>query len=377
MTDSSDRRILGVNGIRLIGNLGGVGRVIEAILRCMDELPHPFDEIRVYSPAPLGPDVQLPTCAHSVVIPSRLPPGLWEQIILPRVHGAKHLLLCPSYVVPVAAWCPMLLIHHGSYEGFPIDYSWWTKTKARVAYQLSAWRAPLVSTVSAHSKRDIMRFYRVAEEKIEVIPNGIDTELFRPIEDTGLKQDWRRRNLGEDIPFILYVGRPDYRRNIPNLVKAFSKAKQAQNLPHKLVLIGTVFQRIPLEAIIRDAGAENDVVCIPHATHEEIALAYNASEMLVYPSSYEGFGMPVLEAMACGTPVISMNNTAFPEFAGGVAELLDDAEVDTLESAMLSLHNDPARREEMAAAGVRRAAEYDWHVVTKRYIELMTRLIEE
>ena len=101
-------------------------------------------------------------------------------------------------------------------------------------------------------------------------------------------------------------------------------------------------------------------------------LAYNAADLLVYPSSYEGFGMPVLEAMACGTPALALDNTAFPEFAGGVALLLENADVATLAGGISSLLSDANLRAQMAEAGPKRAAAYDWKVVAARYLELMT-----
>src|SRR5689334_8936816 len=100
-------------------------------------------------------------------------------------------------------------------------------------------------------------------------------------------------------------------------------------------------------------------------------LGYNACGMLVYPSFYEGFGIPVLEAMACGTPVITLDNTAFPEFARGVACLLDNAEIATLQHGIDKVLSNPALRQQMSQAGPGRAAAYDWRLVTRRYLELM------
>lgn len=367
--------ILGVNGIRLIGMRTGVGRCLEAILRCMGELDHPFSEIRVYTPKPLDDSVKLPSCAQNVVLPSPLPLGLWEQFVLPRTHGTKNLLFCPSYVVPILARCPTLLIHHGSYEGYAQAFPWWSRTKARMIYQLSARRATLVSTVSQHSKQDIIRFYGVAPEKIHVIPEGVDTQLFRPIKVAKQLTDWKHRIFGEDVPFLLYVGKPTRRRNLPNLIKAFGLLKREQGVPHKLLLVGTTLSGSPFELIIRQLELESAVLGLRFMSHEELAIAYNACEMLVYPSSYEGFGMPVLEGMACGTPTIALNNTAFPEFAGGVVPLLQDAEVSTLKSAISKLLCDQTWRERMLREGPRRAAGYDWHLITRRYIALMIRLV--
>jgi len=280
--------------------------------------------------------------------------------------------LCPSYIIPFAARCPTFLIHHGSYEGYPQAFPWWPRTKARMLYRLSARRATTVTTVSHYSKRDMVRFYGMPAEKIHVVPNGVDTGRFHPVRDAELLAGWRRRFLGEDVPFFLYVGRPSSRRNLPNLFAAFGALKNERRLPHKLLLIGTGLEGISLDPIIDGLGLGSHIVRVPHADHADIALAYNAGEMLVYPSSYEGFGMPVLEAMACGMPAIALDSTAFPEFAGGVALLLPDARVETLKAAMAGLLDDADRRRQMGVAGPLRAAAYEWSLITRRYLDLMT-----
>lgn len=369
--------ILGVNGIRLVSNRSGVARAIEALLQCMSELPHPFTDIRVYTPRPLDAQVRLPANVTLVVRPSPLPPAAWEQITLPRAHGSRAPLFCPSYVVPLLARCPMLLAHHGSYEGYADRadvFSWWARTKARVAYELSAHRADVVCTVSEYSRRDMARFYHMSAERIHVVPEGVDTRLFRPIDDDGSLRAWRRRTLGEDVPFILYVGKPTKRRNLPNLLEAFARLRRERHLPHKLLLIGTALPGTSFASMIASLGLGDVVVTVPHAPHDEIALAYNACSTMIYPSSYEGFGMPVLEAMACGAPVIALNNTAIPEFAGGVASLLPDASVETLARGIEDLLGDEARRIQMRTDGPVRAARYDWRIVTQQYLDLLTPL---
>src|SRR5258705_9617136 len=153
--------ILGVNGIRLIVKRSGVARCIEAVLRSLGEIEHPFSEIRVYTPEPLGEDIYLPPIARNVVLSSRLPHSMWEQFVMLKAHGHRDLLFCPSYVVPILARCPTLLVHHGSYEGYPQAFDWWTLNKARAIYTLSAHRATVVSTVSEYSKRDMISYYRM------------------------------------------------------------------------------------------------------------------------------------------------------------------------------------------------------------------------
>ena len=367
--------VLGVNGIRLLGRRSGVGRVIESILACMATLEHPFAEIKVYTPEPLGLDVVLPPMARNVVLRTSLPSGIWEQFNLWQAHGSRDLLLCPSYIAPVLASCPVLLIHHGSYEAYPSAFPLHQRIWARLAHQASARSATLISTVSDCSKRDIVRYYGVKPEKIRVIPDGVDTSRFRPMGDHEQLAQWRKSRLGADIPYILYVGKATKRRNLPALIEAFALLKREHDLPHKLLLIGIGPEGSRFEAIATAAGVKGDVVSIEHATYDEIAIAYNASEMLVYPSSYEGFGMPVLEAMACGVPVIALDNTAFPEFSSGIAKLLPDARPETLSRAMYSLISDAEWRAHVREAGPRRAQNYRWHLITEQYISLMAEMI--
>ncbi len=369
--------ILGVNGIRLLGPRSGVGRAIEAILRCMGDLGHPFHEIRVYTPAPLDPEIALPRAARNVVVRSPLPPMLWEQLSLWRAHDPGAPLFCPSYVMPLLARCPTLVVHHGSYEGYPGAhrvFSRWRRLKARLGYQLSARRATLLSTVSHHSKADVVRYYRLRADRVHVIPEGVDTRLFRPLHDPARLAAWRRRVLGADVPCLLYVGKPTPRRHLPDLLRAFATLVRERALPHKLLLVGTALPGIPVAPLVDALGLASDVVTVGYASHEELVLAYNASTLLVYPSAYEGFGLPVLEAMACGTPVLALDNTAVPEFAGGVARLLPDAAVDRLAAAIAELVADGPARARMAEAGPRRAAQYDWHRITSRYLDLLEEL---
>lgn len=363
--------ILGINGIRLVVKRSGVARCIEAILRCLGELEHPFREVRVYTPEPLGDDIYLPPCAENVVVPSRLPFAGWEQLTMLKAHGSRNLLLCPSYVSPLAARCPTFLIHHGSYEGYPQAFDWWTLNKARMIYSLSAKRATGLSTVSEYSKRDMVKFYRISPEKINVVPEGVDTRIFRPVDDQQQLSNWRRKIFGADVPFIVYVGKPTERRNLSALIRAFAALKR-DGFPHKLLIAGASLPGTsPFRRVIEELDLREEVFVLDYVTHDEMFLVYNAANLFIYPSSYEGFGMPVLEAMACGTPLIALDNTAFPEFAGGIAHLLKDARVETLKEGMAAVLTDEAWQRQMREDGPRRAARYDWRILTKRYLDLM------
>lgn len=369
--------ILGVNGIRLMGKKSGVGRCIEALLRCFGDLEHPFDDIRVYTPQPLDETVYLPPGSTNIVLHTHLPPAAWEQFTLLQAHGSKNLLFCPSYVIPVFARCPTFLIHHGSYEGYPQAFSWWTLNKARAIYSLSAKRAAGLSTVSEYSKRDMVKFYGINPQKINVVPEGVDTKVFKPVSNPVILANCRRKIFGENAPFILYVGKPTERRNLSSLIKAFAELKK-ENFPYKLLLVGTALPGTsPFRRVIDELNLGGEVLTVDYITHDEMFLVYNAASLFIYPSSYEGFGMPVLEAMACGTPLITLDNTAFPEFAGGVAHLLKDARVSTLKEGIKTVLSDERWQAKMAETGPERAADYDWKIIARKYLDLMIPLVSK
>ena len=366
---------LGVNGIRLVTIRSGVARYIENILGCWGQFEHPFDEIRVYTPKPLSDDGISAPLTRNVVVRGPGPYALWEQFHLPRAHGRDGILFCPSYVAPLAARCPIVVVHHGSYERYPQAFGRWQRARGYYSNRLSARRADLLITVSESSKRDMVEFYGLSAERIHVIPEGVDLELFRPAEDLLELRDFRRRILGQDVPYILYVGKPIRRHNIAPMLQAYDRLVRQGATEHRFLFIGASLPGLNVASLVADLGLEDRVTIVGHADPEIVALAMQASSLLIYPSSYEGFGMPVLEAMACGVPAIALDNTAFPEFAAGVAYLARDAEIDTLFQAMDEVLHDEGMRRQMRQDGPVRARDYDWRALAHQTMDLVAGLI--
>lgn len=367
---------LGVNGIRLVTIRSGVARYIENMLRSWGQIEHPFDEIRVYTPKPLSADGISAPLTRNVVVRGLGPYALWEQFHLARAHGRSDILFCPSYIAPLGARCPIVVVHHGSYEGYPEAFGRLQRARGYYINRLSARRADLLITVSESSKRDMIEFYGLDAERIHVIPDGVDLDLFRPGEDPRELREFRQRVLGEDAPFILYVGKPIRRHNIAPMLEAYSRLLRRAATEHRFLFIGAGLPGIDVAPLVADLGLEDHVTLVSQADPETVALAMQASSLLIYPSSYEGFGMPVLEAMACGVPAIALDNTAFPEFAAGVAYLARDAQVDTLVQAMDEVLHDAAMRRQMRQDGPVRARDYDWRGLAQRTMDLVEGLIQ-
>ncbi len=359
-----------INGLRLAGKRFGVGRYIEYLLKCWKASSHPFDRIVVYAPRPLDDEIDLPERAELRVVPARHSYAYWEQVTLARLRREHDLLFCPSYVAPLFGGGKTVVTHLGSYEALPSAFPLVARWKTRGLYQLSAHRADRLITVSESSKRDIVRFYGVPAHRVTVIPLGVDAR-FQPIENAELLAATRRMYFNANRPYILFVGKLSKRRHIPELVAAFARLKRTRNIPHGLLLIGedSVGQNVRRLAELH--GVESSVVHREFAAHDELPAIYNAADLFIYPSAYEGFGIPVLEAMACGVPTIALRNSSFLEFADGVAYLAPEGSEGALCSAMERVLWSDELRAHMRVAGPKRASDYGWPTIARQTMDVL------
>lgn len=367
---------LAINGLRLTGRRYGVGRYIEYLLRHWKHVMHPFDRIVVYTPGPLEERIDLPERAEHRIVPARHSFGYWEQVVLAGLRQEHDLLFCPSYVAPLLGRGKTVLTHLGSYEAVPSAFPLIQRWKTRAIYRLSAHRADRVITVSESSKRDIVRFYGVRPEKISVIYLGVDP-VFRPITDKELLASTRKRYLRSDHPYILFVGKLSRRRHIRELVIAFSRLKQTRSIPHALFLIGPDTAGQNVLRLARAHGIESSVVHQEYASHEELVAIYNAADLFVYPSAYEGFGIPVLEAMACGVPTIALSNSSFLEIAAGAAFLAPSGTEEELFLAMDRVLFSEELRAKMRVAGPKRAGQFGWSSIARQTMDLLSEVAKQ
>jgi glycosyltransferase involved in cell wall biosynthesis len=361
---------LAINGLRLMGRRCGVGRYIEYLLRCWSGSRLPFDRILLYTPGKMRDPVPLPDFVEHRILASEGSNAFWEQVTLPRHHNPKDLLFCPSYVVPLISRARIVLTHLGSYEAMPEAFPLAQRIKNRLVYRASARRADRIITVSESAKQDIVRFYGVPEDKVKVIYLGVD-ESFRPLDDPEDAVRTRVAYAGSARPMFLFVGKLSRRRNIPQLVEAFARMKKSHGIPHVFLFVGpdTVDQN--LEQLAAQHGVAGDVIHREYASHEELVHLYNASDLFLYPSSYEGFGIPVLEAMACGVPAIALRNTSFLEFADGAAYLAPEGSTDELYRAMETVLGSGALRRQMSEEGLRRASRFGWDSIAAQTLDVL------
>jgi glycosyltransferase involved in cell wall biosynthesis len=236
-------------------------------------------------------------------------------------------------------------------------------------------QARAILTLSEHSRRDIHAIYGAPLDRIHAIPLAPDSIFFAPPNPADVEQTRRARGISD--PYILAVGSLQPRKNLVRLVRAFASAKKARPSPHKLVLVGKpAWPKSELEAAIRASGMESEIVFTGYVSDAELVRLYYGAAFFVYPSLYEGFGLPIVEAMACGIPVITSKTSCMPEIAADAAILIDPWSESDIASAIDKLRFDVNLRRSLAERGRQRARQFSWEktaAATRNVYELAVR----
>jgi glycosyltransferase involved in cell wall biosynthesis len=235
-------------------------------------------------------------------------------------------------------------------------------------------RLTRVISVSDSTRRDLESFARVEPERIRVIHNGADLARFSP-RDRDAARSAVRAELGLPPELLLYIARLEHPgKNHVRLLEAFAALKRDTGLPHKLILVGSRWNGAELiEAKVRELGLQREVVFPGFVPNETLPDLYAAAEVFVFPSLFEGFGIPVLEAMACGTPVCAANVSSIPEVVGEAGLLFDPYEPEAIADAMRRLLTDPPLRAELVQRGLAQAKRFTWDAAAAAVLEELER----
>jgi glycosyltransferase involved in cell wall biosynthesis len=305
----------------------------------------------------------------------------WEQVSLPLTVFRDQLdvLHCPGNSAPIFLFgCVKLVITiHDVMFMFPASQlpkspSWYQRI-GRIYLKnivpLVAKRASLIITVSSTSREDILRFVDVPEGRVNVIWSAAN-EACRIISDASLL-DAIRFKFKLTSPFLLTLGALDLRKNTATVIKAFAKYKQQNSDGTKLAVVGLSAHGIDkFRCLAEKLGIGNDVAFAGFVTEEDLIGLYNAAELLIYPSLYEGFGLPVLEAMVCATPVITSPCGSIPEIAGDAALMVDPHDADAIATAIQSVLTDKALYDRLVEKGRLRAGLFSWQLAAEKTFAL-------
>jgi glycosyltransferase involved in cell wall biosynthesis len=368
-----------MNAWRLTGQRLGIGRYIEYLLKNWNRMLLPPDNVILYVPKHLSEnDLKLSEVFRMKVLPPRLSAVLWENLLLPRHANELDVLFCPSYTMPLAYRGRCVVATHSINEVERGTHSRWYNLTRSLINRMSAQKADKVIVPSQSVKQDIQEHYGISANKIEIVPEGVD-DSFEPIKDEELLRSTRERYLGADKPYILFVGKPSQRRNIPLLIKAFADLKKRENIPHSLLLLGPNHRDHSYEQMTRELSISDSVVQTnPRFTdHRDIVATYSAADLYVFPSAYEGFSLTTVEAMACGVPVVTTKRGALAEIAGGAALIVDDLTVEALSDAMARVLSDRELQEDLRVKSLERARSFRWKDTARRTLEVIQQVAQE
>jgi glycosyltransferase involved in cell wall biosynthesis len=284
-------------------------------------------------------------------------------------------LLHVQYTAPPFAPCPVVAtIHDLSFEHLPDTFKRRSRAQLRLTVRRTARRAAQIITISEHSKRDIVETYRVAPERVSVTYLAAPSH-FRFVED---ERELRRvRQLyGIEGDYILAVGSVQPRKNLARLVRAYSdlRRSRAQAKLPRLVVVGKLawLYEETLRAV-EECGVREDVTFTGYVAEADLPALYSGARCFVYPSFFEGFGLPPLEAMRCGTPVLVSDRTSLPEVVGDAGLLVDPFDTDAISAALARLIDDDELRRQLRERGLARAARFDWRETARRTLEVYQR----
>lgn len=327
----------------------------------------PDDRFYIYSfnPRETRSLVDAPNLIHRRIFPEtarvRLP------FVVPLLELVDHVRVFHSqYICPPASLVPEVVsIHDILFETHPDLFVGAFSKRSAWLIRRSAERARFVLTVSDYSRRALLEHYRLAEDKVVVTPDAVDPHRFRPIgSQTALENVKERYRL--DAPFVLSVGRLEPRKNLERLIRAFCRVRERVDRNLELVIAGKEDYRF--ETIHREAerlsGAVRFLGPVPD---RDLPGIYNLASVLAYPSLAEGFGMPVLEAMACGTPVVASRRGAILEVGGDAAVWVEPEDEESIAAGIEQALDDSPR---LRKAGLERAERFRWGETARRTLEV-------
>ena len=230
-------------------------------------------------------------------------------------------------------------------------------------------QATKIIAVSEATKRDVIRLFGIDPNKIVVIHHGIDSQ-YKPLED---KKDAAAilKKYGISDKYILYVGRIQARKNISRLIRAFQLLKQKTKLEHKLVLVGKMmWESKEFFKEIDNLNIREDVIMTDHVSYSDLPYFYNNADAFIYASLFEGFGLPPLEAMACGTPAVVSNVTAIPEVVGDAALFVNPYDIFSIAEGMEKLLSSDNLKKELIKKGFQRAKQFSWKETAKKTLSV-------
>ncbi len=348
----------------------GIGRIVRGQVQALVNQAPDWD-IRLFVAGPVTPEdrARAPLPLHATPwIRERDLVRIWHRLDIPwpRVNwfigGPVDLFHATDFVLPpCTAHRRVLTVHDLAFVRYPDAAMPSLHHYLNVVVPRSVERADHIVADSHHTAQDLEELWGVPRERISVVHGAVDHSHFRPVREEGRLRAVRTRYGIGERPFILALSRLEPRKNFPRLIRAFDLARREAHIPHRLVIGGSkgwLYDEI--FAVVAELGLEEEVHFPGFIAEADLPALYSAAAFFAYPSLYEGFGLPILEALACGTPVLAGDNSSLPEAGGPGALYVDATEVEAIAEGLVRLATDPELRAELATRGQAHAREFTW-----------------
>ena len=360
-----------------ISTQGGPRTYVLGLIDALLLIDHDNDYVVFYNdPVHLG---RFPL-AREVVLPGKSPlASVWrEHVLLPLACRRERvdLLHCPKSAIPYFSPCPVVVtlhdlipLKHPETEKFAAQLYW------RLQIPIAARRSSFIITDSEHARREILEDFGCLPEKIKAIMLGFDPRMITPKE--AADGDSVCRKYGLPPEYLLYVGTIQPRKNLDTLIQAFYRLKCSGSFDHKLVIVGRkgwLYEQLFIR--IKELDLESEIIFTGFVPDEDLPFIYDRARVFLYLSLFEGFGLPPLEAMACGVPVITSNTTSLPEVVGDAGITLDPTDVGQVVIAMKQVLQNCQVAEEMKQKGAARARLFSWETAARQTLEIYQLLLK-
>ncbi|MDQ7030922.1 MAG: glycosyltransferase family 1 protein [Ardenticatenia bacterium] len=303
---------------------------------------------------------------------------VWEQIVWPAVLAREslpvHVIHGLAYALPLVVSVPAVVtVYDLSFIHLPNAFRPWNRLYLRVMTRIAARKAAHVCVISENTRRDVARWLGLPESHISVVYPGVDGRFERPAE-AALAAFRQRRGVPER--FVLYLGTLEPRKNLVQLLRAYARlARHDSHVPPLVLAGGRGWGAEAIFAEVERLGLAERVRFPGYIPSDEQPYWYAAAELFVYPSRYEGFGMPVLEAMACGTPVLTSDSSSLPEVVGTAGVMVNPDDEEALADALADLLASPEQRAQLGQAARERARQFSWLRAARQQVVVYRRLV--
>lgn len=302
----------------------------------------------------------------------------WENVTMPlqALKQSVDILHTTGFSAPCwkGPWRSVVTIHDIIGKIFPENLSWLSRWYWSIWLPFINSKSDRIIVDSNCTKQDLIRYVRINPDKICVIPLAAGSHFTTQVKTSEIDSLCRR--LGIQKPYLLFVGSMEPRKNLPRIINAFEKIKAKKKIPHQLVVAGLrAVGYSAVDQLISERRLSNTVKCLNYVNDRDLIELYNGCDLFLFPTLYEGFGIPILEAMKCGAPVLTSNLSSIPEVAGDAAVYIDPYSEEEIGKGIDRILSDSQLRKDLREKGFRQAGKFNWNQTASQTLAVYEELL--